>query len=130
VAYALLPDMDQELVDFLTAHASLSPLHGGRVGTELQSDLVCLQVTNLGGSQPWPWEATPEFQISAWGGTQQQANTLIRTVVAAVYDLTGTAVDGGRVVGVDVRLAPLWQPDDQTARPRYLTHVALNTYPA
>jgi hypothetical protein len=128
--YALLPDMDQELVDFLTSHASLSPLHGGRVSTELQSDLVCLQVTNLGGSQPWPWEATAEFQISAWGGTQQQANTLIRTVVAAIYDMTGTAVDAGRVVGVGVTLAPLWSPDDQTARPRYLTHVALTAYPA
>jgi hypothetical protein len=130
VAYALLPDMDQELVDFLTSHAALSPLHGGRVGTELQSDLVCLQVTSLGGSQPWPWEATAEFQVSAWGGTQLQANTLARTVVAAVFDLTGAAVDGGRVVGVDVRLAPLWQPDDQTARPRYLTDVALTVFPS
>jgi hypothetical protein len=127
--YALLPDMDQELVDFLTSHASLSPLHGGRVSTELQSDLVCLQVTNLGGSQSWPWEATAEFQIAAWGGTQPQANTLIRTVVAAIYDMTGAAVDGGRVVGVDVRLAPLWQPDEQTARPRYLMHCGLTVMP-
>jgi hypothetical protein len=130
MAYALLPDMDQELVDFLTAHASLSPLHGGRVGTELQSDLVCLQVTGLGGSQAWPWEAIAEFQFSAWGGTQQQAYSLIRTVGAAVYDLTGAAVDGGRVIGVAVTLAPLWSPDEQTARPRYLTHCALTIYPA
>jgi hypothetical protein len=130
VAYALLPDMDQELVDFLTAHASLSPLHGGRVGTELQSDLVCLQVTGLGGTQPWPWTATPEYQIAAWGGTQLQANILIRTVVAAIYDMTGTGVDGGRVTGVAVTLAPLWSPDEQTARPRYLAHCALTIYPA
>lgn len=130
MVYALLPDMDQELVDFLTAHASLSPLHGGRVGTELQSDLVCLQVTGLGGVQPWPWEATAEYQIAAWGGTQLQANTLIRTVVAAIYDMTGTAVDGGHVNGVSVSLAPLWSPDEQTARPRYLAHVALTAYPA
>jgi hypothetical protein len=130
VAYALLPDMDQELVDFLTAHASLAPLHGGRVGTELQSDLVCLQVTGLGGTQPWPWEATAEYQIAAWGGTQQQANTLIRTVVAAIYDMTGTGVDGGRVTGIAVTLAPLWSPDEQTGRPRYLVHCALTTYPA
>jgi hypothetical protein len=122
--------MDQELVDFLTSHAALAPLHAGRVGTELQTDLVCLQVTGLGGSQPWPWEATPEYQIAAWGGTQAQANTLIRTVVAAVYELTGAAVDGGRVTGVSVTLAPLWSPDDQTARPRYLVHVALTAYPA
>lgn len=130
MAYALLPDMDQELVDFLTAHASLSPLHGGRVGTELQSDLVCLQVTCLGGTQPWPWEATAEFQIAAWGGTQLQANTLVRTVVAAIFDLLSTAIDGGRVNGVAVTLAPLWSPDETTGRPRYITHCALDVYPA
>lgn len=130
MVYALLPDMDQELVDFLTAHASLSPLHGGRVGTELQSDLVCLQVTGLGGVQPWPWEATVEYQIKAWGGTQAQANTLIRTVVAAIFDLLSTPIDGGRVNGVAVTLAPLWSPDEQTDRPAYLVHVALDTYPA
>jgi hypothetical protein len=132
MAYALLPDMDQELVDFLTAHASLAPLHGGRVGTELQSDMVALQVTGLGGTQPWPWTATAEYQIAAWGAvgsTQAQANTLIRTVVAAIYDMTGTGVDGGRVTGVAVTLAPLWSPDETTGRPRYIAHVGLTIYP-
>lgn len=129
MAYALLPDMDQELIDFLTAHASLTPLHGGRVGTELRTDLTCLQVTNLGGSVSWPWEATTEYAISAWGGTRGQANLLVRTVVAAVFDLTGTAVDGGRVTGVAVPLAPLWQPDEETARPRYRTDVSLAVMP-
>lgn len=129
MAYAVLPDMEQELVTFLAAHASLSPLHGGRVSTELQSDLVCLQVTSLGGTQPWPWEAVQEFQLSAWGGTKAQANQLARTAVAAAYDLVGAAVTGGRVVGVDVRLAPLWSPDEDTNRPRYRTDVALTVYP-
>jgi hypothetical protein len=91
--------------------------------------LACLQVTSLGGGQPWPWQATPEFQISAWGGTKAEANLLARTAVAAAYDLVGTAVDGGRVVGVDVRLAPLWLPDEDTNRPRYRTDVALTCMP-
>jgi hypothetical protein len=130
VVYAVLPDMEQELVDFYTSHASLTPLIAGRVSTELHSTLACLQVTSLGGAQPWPWQATPEFQLSAWGGTKAEANLLARTAVAATYDLVGQAVDGGRVVGVDVRLAPLWLPDEDTNRPRYRTDVALTIYPA
>lgn len=133
MAFALLPDMEQELVTWLTANASLTPLHGGRVSTELPTDLACLQVTALGGTQPWPWEASVEFAISAWGGTgtsaKADANLLARTVAAAAYELVGTAVTGGRVVGVDVRLAPLWSPDEDTARPRYRTDIALIVMP-
>jgi hypothetical protein len=130
VAYTVLPDMEQELVTFLAAHTSLTPLIAGRVSTELATTLTCLQVTSLGGAQPWPWEASLEFQLSAWGGTKAQASTLARTVAAAVFDLAGTAVSGGRVVGVDLRLAALWAPDEETNRPRYRTDIAVVVYPA
>lgn len=135
MVYALLPDMEQELVTWLAANASLAPLHGGRVGTELDDTDACLQVTPLGGTQPWPWEASVEFQISAWGSTdavtgKAGANLLARTVASAAYDLVGTAVTGGHVTGVDVRLAPLWSPDENTGRARYRTDIALIVYPA
>lgn len=129
MAFTPLPDMEQELVTYLAAHASLTPLIGTRVSTELESDLACLQVTALGGVQPWPWEATVEFQLSAWGGTKTEANLLARTAVSAAYDLVGQAVTGGRVVGADVRLAPLWSPDEDTGRPRYRTDIALTVMP-
>lgn len=134
MTYALLPDMEQELVTWLAAHAALVPLVAGRVGTELDDTDACLQVTPLGGTQPWPWEASVEFQISAWGSTdavtgKSGANLLARTVAANAYDLVGTAVTGGRVIGVDVRLAPLWSPDEDTGRARYRTDVALTIYP-
>lgn len=127
--YALLPDLDQELIDFLRDHPALAPLHGGRVGTSLQSDLASVRIASLGGNQPWPWEGTSEYQIEAWGGTQQQANTLARTIVGAVYDLCGAAVDGGRVTGVAVTLRPLWSPDETTARPRYIVQIRLTAAP-
>lgn len=132
MAYVVLPDMEQELVTFLTGHASLTGLHGGRVSTELQTTQAagaCLQVTGLGGTQPWPWEGSLEFALSAWGGSKAQGNLLARTTVAAAYDLVGAAVTGGRVVGVDVRLAPLWAPDEVTNRPRYRVDVALTVFP-
>lgn len=127
--YAVLPDMEQGLIDFLTSHAALVPLHGGRVSTEVRTDLACLQVTLLGGTQPWPWEASVEFQLSAWGGTKADASLLARTAASAAYDLVGTAVTGGRVVGADVRLAPLWAPDEDTNRPRYRADIALTVMP-
>jgi hypothetical protein len=127
--YPVLPDLEQALVDFLTDHPTLAPLHGGRVGTELRTDQTCLQVTALGGAQPWPWEATPEFQIAAWGGTKIAANTLSRTVTAVAYELAGAAITGGRVVGVAVRLASLWAPDETTGRVRYRTDLAFTLMP-
>jgi hypothetical protein len=129
VTYPQLPDAEQALVDFLINHAGLAALHGGRVGTELQSDLVCLQVTSLGGQQPWPWEAAPEFQISSWGGTKADANALDLTLRAAVFELHGTAVAGGRVISVAIRLGGLWSPADDTNRPRYRTDIALTVMP-
>lgn len=133
MSYTPLPDMEQELIVFLAAHAALAPLHGGRVSTELQSDLACLQVTSLGGQQPWPWESIPEFQISSWGGTgttaKADANALDRTLRAAVFDLLGAAVTGGRVTGIGIRLAGLWSPAEDTGRPRYRTDIALTAMP-
>lgn len=127
--FQLLPDLDQELVDFLAAHASLTPLHGGRVSTSLQSSLTSIRIASLGGVQPWPWEGTSEYQIECWGGTQAQAQTLARTVVAAIYDIRGP-VDGGHVIGVAVNLRPLWSPDETTARPRYICQISLTATPA
>lgn len=134
MAFAVLPDMEQELVTFLAAHSALTALIGDRVSTELATDDACLQITALGGTQPWPWEATVEFQLSAWAaratGDKAAANLLARTAASAIYDLVGQAVTGGRVTGVAVRLAPLWLPDEDTNRPRYRTDIALTVHPA
>jgi hypothetical protein len=129
VTYPQLPDAEAALVGFLTAHSVLAPLHGGRVSTELQSDLVCMQVTALGGPQPWPWESAPEFQVSSWGGTKAEASTLDRAARSAVFELLGTAVTGGRVTSVAVRLAGLWTPAEDTNRPRYRSDFALTVMP-
>ncbi len=119
--FAVLPDVDAALIDFLDNHAALVPLHGGRVGTKLQSAETSIRIANLGGVQPWPWEGITEFQVECWGGTQHQAHTLARTVVAAIYDMRGY---GGYVTSANVTLRPLWQPDDN-GRPRYLVQIEL-----
>ena len=125
--FALLPDADQALVTFLTQHAALAPLHGGRVGTALQSPDTSIRIANLGGTQSQSWAAEVTFQVECWGGSQQQANVLARTVVAAVRDLCGPVV-GGYVSGAVVTLQPLWQPD-ALGRPRYIVHIETTIHP-
>lgn len=129
MAYAVLPDVDQALITFLDTHPALVPLHGGRVGTNLASgSLPSVRVTPLGGGQPWPWEASPEYQVEWWGGTQSEAKQLARTGEAALWDFLGP-ITGGRVTGVTVALSQLWSPDETTARPRFLTQVSFTVYP-
>ncbi|MFF3867354.1 hypothetical protein [Micromonospora sp. NPDC001898] len=125
---ALLPDVDQALVDYLKAHPALTPLHGGRVGTKLQSTSPSVRITSLGGGQPWPWEGLPEYQVEWWGGTDVQAKTLARTGEAALWGFLGP-IAGGRVTGVSVALSQLWSPDDTTGRARFITQVQYRVHP-
>lgn len=129
MAYALMPDVDQALVTFLDTHPALVPLHGGRVATSLPSGTApVVRVTPLGGTSPWPWESTAEYQVEWWGGTQKEAKDLARAGEAALWDFLGP-ITGGRITGVTVALSQLWSPDETTARPRFLTQVSFNVYP-
>jgi hypothetical protein len=124
--YALLPDVDQALIDYLDTHAALTPLHGGRVGTKLASTLTSVRIASLSGPQPWPWEALPEYQVEWWGGTDLQAKTLARTGEAALWDFL-SAFDW--VTGVSMPLSQLWSPDETSGRPRFITQVQYRVHP-
>ena len=125
--FAVLPDLDTLFIDFLEAHADLSPLHGGRVGTSLApGGLTCLRVANLGGSMPAPWLGRPEYQIDSWGGTHAQAERLAWTVCAAIYDMRAAVP---KVTWAIVTLTPLWQPDPVSNRPRYITQAQFEATP-
>lgn len=129
MTYALLPDLDAVLVSFLKNDSSLSPLHGGRVGTQLAAgDDPAVRTSSLGGTQPWPWEAIQEFQIEWWGGDQGQSKLLARTGEAVIYGLIGP-ITNGWIRGVEVALGQLWSPDDITGRARYITQIRITVYP-
>jgi hypothetical protein len=121
--FAVLPDLDAALIDFLKGHTALTPYHGGRVGTTMSGALTQIRLANLGGPDTWPWESNAEFQVECWGGTQEQANDLARTVCAAIYDMRGPVTDG-YVTVAKPSLRPLWQPD-ANGRARYLVQVQL-----
>lgn len=123
MTFAVLPDLDTALIAFLTGHASLTPLHGGRVGTTLSGNLTQIRVANLGGPDTWPWEEQQEFQLESWGGIQGQASLLDRTVCSAIYDMRGPITDG-YVIIAHPTLRHLWQPD-ANGRPRYISQVRI-----
>lgn len=134
MAYAVLPDMLQALVDYLAAHTALAPLHGGRVATKLLTEQRCVRVTSLGGPQPWPWEASPQYQIEWWGDRDDPdeggALDLARAGEAALWELANSAVAGGRISGFSMPLSQLSSPDEDTGRSRFRTDVALTIHPA
>ncbi|MFI5833212.1 hypothetical protein ACIA5A_05995 [Micromonospora sp. NPDC051300] len=123
-----LPDVDQALVDYLDQHPGLVSLHGGRVGTRLQSAAPSVRVTSLGGGQPWPWEGTFEYQVEWWGGTDLEAKTLARTGESALWGFIGP-ITGGRVAGLGIALSQLWSPDDTSGRARFITQASFIVHP-
>ncbi len=133
MTYPVLPDVLQALVDYLAAHTALSPLHGGRVSTRLDTDLAAVRITSLGGQQPWPWEATRQYAIERWGATADPdeggALTLTRTGEAALWELANSPIAGGRVGEFAMPLSQLWSPDENTDRARFRTDIQLTIRP-
>ncbi|MEV1321959.1 hypothetical protein AB0J14_38425 [Micromonospora arborensis] len=122
----MLPDVDQALVDYLKSHPTLTPLHGGRVGTKLQTTATAVRIACVGGGHPWPWEGLPEYQVEWWGGTEFEAKRLARAGEQALWDFL-SAFDW--VTGVSVPLTQLWSPDETSGRPRVITQVQYRVHP-
>lgn len=123
----LLPSAEVLFVDWAATHSLLEPLHGGRVGTRLDPVRPALRVTRLGSPQNQRWEDRPELQVEAWAETQDDADLLARSLVAALPDLPGARA-GGWCSAAWVTLGPLWQPDNDTQLARYIVDIGLLTY--
>lgn len=122
-----LPDVDQAFVDYLDTYPLLVPLHGGRVGTRLAAgSLPAVRVARIGGTQPWPWESLPEYQVEWWGGDESAAKALARTGEAALW---GFLTAFTWVTGVGLPVSMLWSPDDLSGRPRVISQVQYRVHP-
>lgn len=126
---ALLPDAEALFVSWAKSHPDLSVLHGGRVGTVLNATLPALRVTRVGVAPDERWEDVAELQVDCYAADQGAANLLARTVTAALPDLQGDRPGFGWVGSADVTVGPVWLPDNDTGRARYMLAVTLTTYP-
>lgn len=108
----LLPSAEQVFVAWAKAHADLNALEGGRVGTKLNATLPAIRVTRIGNAPPEPFEDDASLQVECWAVDQGAADTLARSVVAALPSIRNTSVSGGRVWTYTITSGPYWAPDD------------------
>lgn len=124
----LLPSAEVVFVAWAKTQEDLLALHGGRVGTLLNSTRPCLRVQRLGRPQLHSWEDAPELQVEAWATSQTSADQLARTLVAAMPEIVGDRT-GAFVSGYDITLGPLYMPDEDTALHRYIVDIVLYLTP-
>lgn len=118
--YGPMPDPTDVLIAFLKADATLAPQHNGRVATKnIAGDGCRQQLTMLPGAVTQMWEATTEFQIDNWGGTEKQAWRLAEDTCSAIYSLRGP-VTGGHCIAAYPTLRPFSSADPETGRPRFI----------
>lgn len=125
--YPLPPDPQQVLVDFLTTQTDVSAIAAGRVSsTKIDTDQPRIQVFAVPAAISHEWEEPAEFQVDCWGGTEQQALTLARTVCAAIYDLIPLQ---STVTSAYPTVLPFASHDPTTGRPRFICQIQINQSP-
>lgn len=126
----LLPSAEVLTVAWLKANTDLLAIHGGRVGTKLASTLPAVRVQRVSGAVVELWEDQPVLQVDCWAADQATADTLARSVVAALPTFRGS-YGSGRVWGYRVESGPFWSPDDpnMSNNARYILTVRLVTSP-
>lgn len=128
----MLPDAEALFAAFLRGAALVTALVGTRSTTAIPENPTwpLTTTTRVGGVQTQSWEDRPRLSVSCWGGTKEQAADLAAAVVAVLPDVIGQhATYGGWVRGAVPVAGPLWAPDDDDNRPRYVVDVVLVTMP-
>lgn len=121
----LLPDAELVVTTFLRAQTDVAALVGTRVTTALppQPTWPAVTVNRIGGVPTLPgYLDLATLRLECWGTTKQQAETVARTVEAAMLTLPGVhataTVTDARQEGEGLR----WDPDTtfEPDRPRYV----------
>lgn len=125
----LLPSAEQVMVAWLTSQADITALVGGRVGTRLNGTLPAIRVTRVGNASSDVWQDNAALQVECWAAEHDQAtaDTLVRTVVAALPSIRHTTVPGGTVYTYSITAGPFWSPDDPqySNNARYILLISL-----
>lgn len=130
---ALLPDLEQLVREVLLLDPRIVELVGPRISATLPDAPVfpLVTLTRVGGAPSvLEWVDSGRVQLDAWAATKAGASDLARELIRALADARGRRVPGvGVLTAVSVVLGPLWQPDPDTLRPRYLVDVQAVAHP-
>jgi hypothetical protein len=128
----LLPSAPGVFIEWAKGNADLAAIHGGRVGTRLNSDTMpAIRVTRIGGApMQEDFQDESELQVECWHTTDAEAEMFVRQVVAALPTVRGVK-SYGRVYTFEVTSGPIWAPDDPqlSTLARYIITVRLLTTP-
>src|SRR3954470_15206486 len=106
----LLPSAPVLTVAWLKANPDLAAIHGGRVGTKLNSTLPAIRVQRIGGTVPDVYEDQPVLQVECWAADEATADLMVRSVGALLPAVRGTYASG-RVSTSQIESGPFWAPD-------------------
>jgi hypothetical protein len=136
VAVVLVPSGVTVFVAWARTQPDLAALHGGRVSSVLASTLPAMRVSLLDGNPEVTGEnnaAHPVISVECWDSTPEGADTLMRTLIAALPQLAAAAVTlprGGTayVSSVGIDLGPLVSDDPDTGDNRQLVDLVLGVH--
>lgn len=129
--YDLAADPTDAIIVFLANHDAIEPLVGDRVSTfKLDTAETRIQLTMVPSAGSELGFEAYEYQVDCWGPTDavddvDQAQTLARTVCAAIYDLRGT----GGITIAKPTVTPFALPDPDTGRARFICQIEFTTSP-
>ena len=115
---------DAVVIAALKSDGTINTAAGGRISTDMRPGATCLRVTLIGGMEPsaeW-WSA--QVQVECWATDQIAAGQLAALVRQRWPQLRGDFA-GAHMVGGWVETDPVWLPDPDSDRPRYMLTVGL-----
>jgi len=126
----LLPSAISAAVSWLKNQPTVTAITGSRVGTRLNATLPAIRVQRVGNPPPAEWADDASIQIECWAQDEITAELLARTVIAALPDIRGYPVTGGRVHTYTVSAGPYFAPDEPPSTlARFVMTVDLLTTP-
>lgn len=133
----ILPFAEKLVIDYLKTVDELTDLVGTKgVSTTKAAPYPRVSVTRIGGGDGTiPHHLDPvRLQFDCWGSGQQQqsqpdTHNLAQVVKAAMFAIVDAEHDEGVVTDARCVLGPVWQPDPQTNRDRYLVDFLIQVHP-
>lgn len=137
MANAVLPDVEQLVVDYLRASSDVGAEIGDRIWPEKPSTTPAepyALVQRLGGAVAVPRRLDgARIQIDVYGGSRFSCHRAARAIRAAMWEAHKVSHSLGVVTGVDEESGPAWTPDpvDTAGRrkPRYTQSLIVFVHP-
>lgn len=127
----LLPDIERLAHDYLLTVTDITTLVGTRMSSRSAETPTYpyLTLQRIGGSSTNAPDAldTADIQVDAYAATREEANVLIRTVIAAFRAAGGYRNTHGMLAGSFIVTNAQWLPDTlrEPPTPRYSATFAL-----